>query len=200
MIGIKDYNMRKQTILTSAITIISLVACGIAFNQSRRADNLNSELKLTKTDYRKVEKEIKSEHVSTKYQGTFKESEIKQTGSQTPAESTTVAQSTPQSTQATQTVQSTVQSQAVPITQTVPDYKPNGQYMAYNNYKAVLEQAGYTNIVLDPQGTTSKQADGYVYSVYPNVGTETDKNKEIVITYSVYKAPESSSSVWNSSN
>ena len=56
-----------------------------------------------------------------------------------------------------------------------------------------MKSAGFTNITLDPQATTSQQADGYVYSVYPNVGTSVDPNQEIVVTYSVYTAPSSSS-------
>ena len=75
----------------------------------------------------------------------------------------------------------------------VPDYKPDGQYMTYSQYQAALKSAGFTNITLDPQATTSQQADGYVYSVYPNVGTSVDPNQEIVVTYSVYTAPSSSS-------
>lgn len=75
----------------------------------------------------------------------------------------------------------------------VPDYKPNGQYMTYSQYQAALKAAGFTNITLDPQATTNQQADGYVYSVYPNVGTSVDPTQEIVVTYSVYNAPSSSS-------
>ena len=75
----------------------------------------------------------------------------------------------------------------------VPDYKPNGQYMTYSQYQAALKAAGFTNITLDPQATTNQQADGYVYSVYPNVGTSVDPTQEIVVTYSVYTAPSSSS-------
>ena len=75
----------------------------------------------------------------------------------------------------------------------VPDYKPNGQYMTYSQYQAALKAAGFTNITLDPQATTSQQADGYVYSVYPTVGASVDPTQEIVVTYSVYTAPSSSS-------
>ena len=75
----------------------------------------------------------------------------------------------------------------------VPDYKPNGQYMTYSQYQAALKAAGFTHITLDPQATTNQQADGYVYSVYPNVGTSVDPTQEIVVTYSVYTAPSSSS-------
>ena len=64
----------------------------------------------------------------------------------------------------------------------VPDYKPNGQYMTYSQYQAALKAAGFTNITLDPQATTNQQADGYVYSVYPNVGTSVDPTQEIVVT------------------
>lgn len=77
----------------------------------------------------------------------------------------------------------------------VPDYKPNGQYMTYSQYQAALKAAGFTNITLDPQATTNQQADGYVYSVYPNVGTSVDPTQEIVVTYSVYNAPSSSSTI-----
>lgn len=186
--------MKKQTILTSAIAIIALVACGISFNQIRRADNLNNELKLAKADYSKIEKEIKSEHVGTKYKGTFKESATKQTVNQTPSESTSAEQNYSQTMQVVTSTQSAPQTSTAIATQIVPDYKPNGQYKKFIQYQETLEQAGYNNVTLDPQNTTNKQADGYVYSVYPNVGTQAGKNQEIVVTYSTYKAPSSSTS------
>lgn len=186
--------MKKQTILTSAIAIIALAACVVAFNQSRRADNLNNDLKLAKADYSKIEKEIKSEHVGTKYQGTFKESSTKQTVSQMPEESTSAIQNDSQTMQAVTSTQSATQTSTATAIQSVPDYKPNGQYMKFSQYQETLKQAGYNNVTLDPQNTTNKQADGYVYSVYPNVGTQAGKNQEIVVTYSTYKAPSSSTS------
>ena len=132
-----------------------------------------------------------ADNVGTEYPSKSNESTH---SSQTPAESMQSAQAAPQSSQVAQTVQSNTRpSQTASITQTVPDYKPDGQYMKFSQYQETLKQAGYNNVTLDPQNTTNQQADGYVYSVYPQVGESVNKDQEIVVTYSTYNAPSNSS-------
>ncbi|MFC4651309.1 Stk1 family PASTA domain-containing Ser/Thr kinase [Lactococcus nasutitermitis] len=68
----------------------------------------------------------------------------------------------------------------------VPDFS----HQTYTAYKATLEAAGFTNVVLDPVNESSNQSwDGYVWQVNPDVGQEVDPSKQIVVTYSVYVAP-----------
>ncbi len=73
----------------------------------------------------------------------------------------------------------------------IPDYKPNGGYLTYQAYQQALNDAGFTNVKLVPQSTSNAQADGYVWSVYPRVGTMTSLTQEVVVTYSKYTVPAS---------
>jgi serine/threonine-protein kinase len=69
----------------------------------------------------------------------------------------------------------------------VPAFKST-QYTAYKN---ALLNAGFKaeNITLQPQPTTNKDWDGYVYQVSPGVGTKVDPSTTLVtVSYSQYQA------------
>ncbi|RZI49075.1 Stk1 family PASTA domain-containing Ser/Thr kinase [Lactococcus kimchii] len=83
----------------------------------------------------------------------------------------------------------------------VPDYKPNGIYMTYQDYRAALEQAGFTmgdNIIFRAQASTSPQSDGYVWNVTPEPGASVSPDATISVTYSVYTAPSTTTTTTTS--
>ena len=75
----------------------------------------------------------------------------------------------------------------------IPDYKPGGSWMTYQDYEAALKNAGFNldNVTFTARPTTNQQADGYVWSVTPGVGTMADPDATISVLYSQYTAPAS---------
>lgn len=143
-------------------------------------------------------KNVKSSSTSTSYKTKKSTTSISTSKSDNTIPSTSIGSSENNENEIQQNNVSSIQESAT-SQKMVPDYKPNGQYMTYSQYQAALKAAGFTNITLDPQATTNQQADGYVYSVYPNVGSSISPSKEIVATYSVYTSPAPTSSSTESS-